>query len=60
MMEKIVRDAIVNHMFMALNNLSSDSQYGFRALRLCALWLMDVMETWTGWLDEGSCFDCIY
>ena len=56
--EKLVRDAtIVNHMTM--NKLFSDSQYGFRSLRSCALQLLDVMEKWTEWLDESSSFDCI-
>ena len=45
---------------MTLNNLFLNSQYGFRSLRSRALQLLDVMETWTGWLDEGSSFDCIY
>ena len=58
LMEKLVRDAIVNH--MTLNKLFSDSQYGFRSLRSCALQLLDVMEKWTEWLDESSSFDCIY
>ena len=58
LMEKLVRDAIVNH--MTSNKLFSDSQYGFRSLRSCALQLLDVMEKWTEWLDEGSSFDCIY
>ena len=43
MMEKLVEDAIVNH--MTLNNLFSNSQYGFRLLQSCALQLLDVMET---------------
>ena len=58
LMEKLVRDAIVSHMTM--NKMFSDSQYGFRSLRSCALQLLDVMEKWTEWLDESSSFDCIY
>ena len=58
LMEKLVRDSIVN--YMTLNKLFSDAQYGFRSLRSCALQLLDVMETWTDWIDEGINFDCIY
>ena len=53
-----MRDSIVN--YMTLNKLFSDAQYGFRSLRSCALQLLDVMETWTDWIDEGTNFDCIY
>jgi len=58
MMEKIVRDHIVN--YMTTNRMFSDSQYGFRSLRSCALQLLEVMETWTEWLDDGKSFDCVY
>ena len=52
LMEKLVRDSIVN--YMTLNKLFSDAQYGFRSLRLRALQLLDVMETWTDWIDEAE------
>ena len=58
MMEKLIRDHIVSYMIN--NKLSSDIQYGFRSLRACALQLLEVMETWTKWLDDGKSFDCIY
>ena len=54
LIEKLVRDAIVNH--MTTNKLFSDTQYGFRSLRSCALQLLDVMEKWTEWIDEGSIY----
>ena len=58
MMERIVRDGLVN--YMNSNKLFSNSQYGFRSLRSCALQLLEVMEKWTEWIDEGKNFDCIY
>jgi len=57
MMDKIMRDHIVNH--MTTFKLFSDSQYGFRSLRSCSLQLLEVMEKWTEWLDEGKSFDCL-
>ena len=53
-----MRDSIAN--YMTLIKLFSDAQYGFRSLRSCALQLLDLMETWTDWIDEGTNFDCIY
>ena len=58
MMEKLIRDHIVSYMMN--NKLFSDIQYGLRSLRSCALQLLEVMETWTKWLDDGKSFDCIY
>ena len=58
MMEKLVRDCKVS--YMNSNNMFSNSQFGFRSLRSCALQLLDVMEKWTKWIDEGNSFDCIY
>lgn len=56
--EKLIRDKLVSH--MTEHNLFSNAQFGFRSLRSCALQLLDVMEKWTEWLDEGKSFDCIY
>ena len=38
-METIVREKIVD--YMVKNNLFSDTQFGFRSLRSCALQLLD-------------------
>jgi hypothetical protein len=45
---------------MNANNFFSAANYGFRSLRSCALQLLEVMEKWTDWLDEGRNFDCLY
>jgi hypothetical protein len=58
LMEKLVRDQVVKH--MTENNLFSNSQYGFRTLRSCAIQLLEVMEKWTEWIDDSQNFDCIY
>ena len=51
---KLVRDAIINH--MTTNKLFPVTQYGFISLRSCALQLLEVMEKWTEWIDEGSIY----
>ena len=53
-----MRDAVVSH--MNTHNLFSDAQFGFMSLRSCALQLLDMMEKWTEWIDQGYSFDCVY
>lgn len=58
LLEKLVRDKVVN--YMNENDLFTDSQYGFRSSRSCQLQLLDTMERWTDWIDQGKSFDCLY
>ena len=57
-LEKIVRDKIVNH--MKENNLFSNSQHGFREGRSCLTNLLETLEQWTKILDEDDCIDVAY
>ena len=57
-LEKIVRDKIVNH--MKENKLFSNSQHGFREGRSCLTNLLETLEQWTKILDEDDCIDVAY
>ena len=57
-MESIVRDAIVKH--MVDNNLFTDDQHGFVPGRCCVTQLLEVLDKWTKWLDEGKPVDAVY
>ncbi len=57
-MEKIVRDGMLRH--VARHALLSDSQHGFTKGRSCLTNLLETIEEWTAWLDEGQGIDVIY
>ena len=57
-LEKIVRKAVIDH--LNGHNLLSDSQYGFRNNRSCALQLLNVMEKWTDYVERHQSWDTIY
>ena len=40
--------------------LLSEDQHGFRAGRSCATQLLEIVEIWTGMLDEGGGIDVVY
>ena len=56
--EVIIRKEIVHH--MSVNNLLSDSQYGFVEKRSTALQLLHTIEEWTRVLDRGQTLDVCY
>ena len=58
MLEKIVRDHIVEH--MTKNDLFSKKQYGFIKGRSTVLQLLCALEQWTENIEEGKTVDCIY
>ena len=58
MMEKIVRDHMIEH--MQNNNLFSKHQYGFINKRSTTLQLLKVMDEWTKALDQGLAIDAVY
>ena len=58
MLESFIRDAIVSHMTDL--NLYSPCQHGFRRNRSCVTNLLEVMETITDHLDDGSPVDMLY
>ena len=57
-LEKKVRKAVIDH--LNGHNLLSDSQYGFRNNRSCALQLLNVMEKWTDYVERHQSWDTIY
>ena len=57
-MEKIVRNALVDH--MVKNRLLSESQFGFVPGLSFALQLLVCMERWTKVLDDGGQVNVIY
>ena len=57
MMEKLVRNQIVNH--MKANSLFSKQQFGFISGRSTTLQLLKVLDEWTEILDEGGTIDAV-
>jgi len=57
-MEAIVRDSIMRHMFE--HRLFSSKQFGFIGGRSTVTQLLKVLDEWTSILDEGGCVDIIY
>ena len=57
-MERLIRDEIVNH--MKQNQLFSKSQHGFLAGRPCTTQLLEFLEDITTALDQGDDVDVIY
>ena len=58
LMEKLVRDAIVNH--MTENNLFSNAQHGFIKGKSCVTQLLEFMEEITQAIDNNDEVDIIY
>ena len=58
LLEKIVRDSIVNH--LETNGLINRNQHGFVNGKSCLTQLLEVTEIWTRWLDAGLPWDCVY
>ena len=57
-LESIVKDKIVDH--LKKNNTLSDNQHGFREGRSCLTNLLETLEMWTGFLDDGDGVDVAY
>ena len=57
-LESFVRDAIVTH--LTDNRLYAECQYGFRKKRSCITKLLEVMEDFSLWLNDGKPIDVIY
>ena len=57
-MESLVRDAIQHH--MESNSLYTHCQHGFRRGRSCVSQLLEVMEDFTNFVENGESFDTIY
>lgn len=57
-MERLIRTKLIN--FLEDNKLLSKDQHGFRNGRSCVTQLLEIMELWTSFLDNGLSVDCIY
>ena len=57
-MESFIRDGIVNH--FKDNKLYADCQHGFRQSRSCVTQLLQVMESFTKYFDDGIPIDVLY
>ena len=57
-LESIIRDAIVK--YMTDFNLYNDCQHRFRKVRSCTTQLLQVMEDFTVYIDNGHPIDVIY
>ena len=57
-LEKIIRDHIIDH--FKKNNLISNSQFGFLSGRSTVIQMLQVMDDWTNYVDQGKSVDVIY
>ena len=57
-LEKIVRNSIVGHLEKL--GILAKEQFGFRERRSCNTQLLEIMEIWSNFLDNGVPWDCIY
>ena len=57
-MEGFIRDAIHEH--MTVNNVYSDTQFGFINARSTTLQMFHVLDIWTKMLDQGGILDVVY
>ena len=57
-MERIIRKEMM--MYLEEHKLLSKDQHGFRTGRSCATQLLEIMEIWTRFIDNGMAVDCIY
>ena len=57
-MERMLRDKIFD--YFENNDLFSKDQHGFRQGKSCTTQLLEILELWSKFIDEGKAFDCIY
>ena len=57
-LERLILEHVIHH--LTRNNLLSDQQHGFTKGRSCQTNLLEALEEWTRWLDEGKSVDIIY
>ena len=58
LMESLLRDQIMS--FLNEDKLLNEHQHGFRSGRSCVTQLIDVLDTWTGMLEEDGGLDVAY
>ena len=57
-LESIVRDNLLNH--LSESGLLNDAQHGFLPKRSCTSQLLEVMEDWSGAIEDGEPVDVAY
>jgi hypothetical protein len=57
-MERLIREQMIIH--LEVHNLLSKDQHGFRAGRSCTTQLLETLELWSSFMDNGIAVDCIY
>ena len=58
MLESIIKTVIMDH--CNINNVFSDSQYGFRQRRGCILQLLKVFDDWSKFIDSDTPVDAVF
>ena len=58
LLESIIRDKLME--FLDTRSLLSEDQHGFRSGRSSVTQLLEIMEVWSGMLDEGGGIDVVY
>ena len=57
-LESLIRDQVMSH--LEENQLLTRYQHGFRPKRSCSTQLMEVIDEWTSYIEEGDPVDAIY
>ena len=57
-MERIIRNEMIN--YLENNDFLSKDQHGFRSGRSCSTQLLETLELWSGFIENGRSVDCIY
>ena len=57
-MEKIIRSEIIK--YLEENDFLAKDQHGFRSGRSCSTQLLETLELWSGFIENGMTVDCIY
>ena len=58
LMESVIRDNIMN--YFKVNMLFNDKQFGFIKGRSTTLQLLQILDTWIEWLEQGGQVDVVY
>ena len=57
-LEAIIRDHLMQH--MTVNNLFTEAQHGFRPHRSCDTQLIEMLDDWSRYIEDGEPIDCVY
>ena len=57
-LETLIRNCIMDH--LTTGQLLHQDQHGFRRRRSCNSQLLEVLEDWSRWIEEGEAVDALY